>query len=411
VRRRVLHIIPFLWSGAGRVLTTLCEHQRRMAEVHLATTGRRGELRDWPLYRRRLRRAGVVWHRLDTFGREAQVFWATVARATALVDALAPDVIHAHAGVPAVVAALAAARARRRVSVVAQMYSWGPDRPAWMDEMDLWGFARARRVICSAAAYERRLLAGGVARARLVRVPWGIDLAEAERVWRRRAGRAAGRRGQATSATASRLTMGFVGRLEPRKGQLELVRAFALVRQARPEARLALVGPDGDAAYAAEVRRTIRTLGLDTAVDLPGQVRSVWPHLAALDLFVSLSADEGQGLAVLEAMAAGVPVVALRAAGIEDYFDARYGTRLERRDPASVARAILDALGAPGRLAACARRAHAMVSRRYGWEATVQAIAAAYGWQERKPRQDRTRRPARMARAGANRRAGDWMGP
>jgi len=410
VRRRVLHIIPFLWSGAGRALTTLCEHQRRIADVHLATTGRRGELCDWPLYRRRLRRAGVVWHRLDTFGREPQVFWPTVARATALVDALAPDVIHAHAGVPAVVAALAAARARRRVTVVAQMYSWGPDRPAWMDEMDLWGFAGAGCVICSAAAYERRLLAGGVARARLVRVPWGIDLDEAERVWRRRTGRAAGRRGRRTSVVSSRLAIGFVGRLEPRKGQLELVQAFALVRQVRPEARLVLVGPDGDAAYAAEVRRTIRKLGLDAAVDLPGQVRSVWPHLAALDLFVSLSVDEGQGLAVLEAMAAGVPVMALRAAGIEDYFDPRYGTWLERRDPDLVARAILDALGEPGRLAARAARAHAMVSRRYGWQATVEAIAAAYGWEERAPRRNRVRRPARVSRAGAKLSPGDWIG-
>lgn len=383
MRRRVLHIIPFLWSGAGRVLTTLCAYQRRIAEVHLATTGRRGELCDWPLYRRRLRRAGIVWHRLDTFSREAQVFWPTVRRATALVDAVRPDVVHAHAGVPAVVAVLAAARARRPVTVVAQMYSWGPDRPAWMDEMDLWGFAGAHRVICSAAAYERRLLAGGVARTRLVRVPWGIDLDQAERVWRRRASRTPGR------------TIGFVGRLEPRKGQLDLVRAFALVRRALPDARLALVGPDGDQAYAAEVRRAIGALGLHAAVDLPGQVRSVWPHLAALDLFVSLSADEGQGLAVLEAMAAGVPVAARRAAGIEDYFDDRYGTWLARGDPASVARVMVEAFGDPARLAARAVRARAMVTRRYGWPATVDAISRAYGWQEQTPRRAGRRRPVR----------------
>jgi glycosyltransferase involved in cell wall biosynthesis len=401
VRRRVLHIIPFLWSGAGRVLTTLCEHQRRTAEVHLATTGRRGELRDWPLYRRRLRRAGVRLHRLDTFDREAEVFWPTVVRATALVDAIDPDVIHAHAGVPAAVAVLAAARARRRVTVVAQMYSWGPDRPAWMDEMDLWGFAGAHRVICSAAAYERRLLAGGVARARLVRIPWGIDLDAAGRVWRRRQSRRAGRR------------LGFIGRLEPRKGQLDLVRAFALVRRALPDARLALVGPDGDTAYAAEVRRTIRALGLDGAVDLLGQVRSVWPHLAALDLFVSLSADEGQGLAVLEAMAAGVPVVARRAAGIEDYFDERYGTWLERCHPAAVARVMVDALAEPARLAARAARARAMVSRRFCWAATIDAVTRAYGW-DQAPRPAGARLAAgRQRRAGAKlrsrNRVGSWV--
>jgi len=397
VRRRVLHIIPFLWSGAGRVLTTLCEHQRRIAEVHLATTGRRGELHDWPLYRRRLRRAGVVLHRLDTFTREARVFWPAVARATALVDAIEPDVVHAHAGVPAAVAVLAAARARRPVTVVAQMYSWGPDRPAWMDEMDLWGFAGAHRVICSATAYERRLLDGGVARARLVRVPWGIDLHEAERVWRRRASRNPGP------------TIGFVGRLEPRKGQLDLVRAFARLRRALPDARLALVGPDGDRAYAAEIRRAIAALGLEAAVDLPGHVRSVWPHLATLDLFVSLSIDEGQGLAVLEAMAAGVPVAALRAAGIEDYFDDRYGTWLERRDPASVARVVLGALADPARLAARARRARAMVRRRYGWPATVDGITRAYGWQEPAPRRAGRRQPP-WRRGKALRRSRDRSG-
>ena len=97
-----------------------------------------------------------------------------------------------------------------------------------------------------------------------------------------------------------------MGRIEPRKQQLQLVEALARVRQTHPNARLELVGPIADAAYAERVRHAIARHRLADAVTLTGRIRDVAARVRKWDLFVSLSSDEGQGLAVQEAMALGV---------------------------------------------------------------------------------------------------------
>jgi glycosyltransferase involved in cell wall biosynthesis len=376
--RRVLHVIPFLWSGAGRVVTRLCEEQAaRGVDVHIATTGRAGTERDWPAYRRRLKAAGVTWHRLNTFHRQPDSLWPAADRARVLASRLQPDVIHAHAGVPTLVATLAASRSAglkarttastsRTPRVIGQMYSWGPNRPSWMDAMDLLAFSRADQVVVSARKYERLLLNGGVGKSRLTYVPWGIDVS----------------RGLTPpSPRRSHVTLGFVGRLEPRKDQLTLVEAVAHLIARGVDARLTLVGPDGDADYGAAVRARVRDLGLGSRVRVTGAVRSIWPHLSSMDLFVSLSKDEGQGLAVLEAMGAGVPVMARPAAGLEDFIvDGRNALSLKGTAPRALGRQLADALADRKRLARVAARARRMVNDRYSWKATLRTLETVYGW-------------------------------
>ncbi len=375
--RRVLHVIPFLWSGAGRVVTRLCEEQAaRGVDVHIATTGRAGAERDWPAYRRRLKAAGVTWHQLNTFHRQPDSLWPAADRARALTATLRPHVIHAHAGGPTLLATIASApttglKARttassfgRRPRVIGQMYSWGPNRPSWMDTMDLVAFSRADRVVVSARKYQRMLVDGGVAKSRLTYVPWGVDLdSDAPR---RRNGR---------------ITLGFVGRLEPRKDQLTLVDALGHLVARGVDADLLLVGPDGDAAYGAAVRARVRDLGLGSRVRVTGAVRSIWPHVNRLDLFVSLSTDEGQGLAVLEAMGAGVPVLARPAAGLEDFVaDGRNATWLKGTTGRAIGRQSAAALSDRKRLARLAGRARRMVNDRYSWSATLGSLETVYGW-------------------------------
>ena len=56
---RIVHIIPFLWSGAGKVLTDLCVSQRVQHDVMIVTSGSSKGLSDWPIYRRRLSQNGI----------------------------------------------------------------------------------------------------------------------------------------------------------------------------------------------------------------------------------------------------------------------------------------------------------------------------------------------------------------
>jgi glycosyltransferase involved in cell wall biosynthesis len=358
----ILHVIPYLWSGAGGVLTRLCESQRRTHRVAIVTSGERGTNPDWPSYRTRLRRAGVEHHTIDFHQRRE--FWPSTDRLASLVQKLKPSVVHAHAGVPCCAAAVAREMSGHAAPVIGQMYSWGPDRTAWMNRQDLWGFARTDRVVCSARAYWDLLVKGGVPRRKLTYVPWGLPL---ERLPFR------------PKPAGGALTFGFVGRIEARKNQLDLVLAFARLRRHFPDARLELVGPIADRAYARRVRAAIVASDLRRAVTITGEVDHVVSHVRKWDVFVSLSSDEGQGLAVLEAMAIGVPVVARPVAGISDFLvDRQNGFAIRDGEVRTAALAMLRAGKAPDARRAVLRRARAMIERQYDWKRTVDAFERIY---------------------------------
>jgi len=342
--RRIVHVTPFLWSGAGGALVRLAEAQRAAgSEVTVVTTGRSRGGSDWPAQRQRLRRAGVAHVRLDFFAREPAVFWPSVEALGRLLARRRADIAHAHAGVPACALAVCRDRGPWRGAAIAHLNSWGVGRPAWMDTMDAWGLARLDRVVCIARAYQTRLVQLGVKPARLRYLPWGIDLLD--------------RIAEPRAASEARPIVGFVGRIEPRKNQIALVEAFARVRRTWPDLALELVGPVADHGYADAVRQAIVDAGLDDAVRLTGPVPDVAPFVRRWCAFVSASLDEGQGLAVLEAMALGVPVVAAKARGIEDYLDVATGVVVARATPAALARALGQVLARPGQTVARLGRA------------------------------------------------------
>jgi len=111
----------------------------------------------------------------------------------------------------------------------------------------------------------------------------------------------------------------FVGRLAPHKGQLQLIRVAAALRAGlgRP-VRLFLVGGDGPHNYMRAITYLIERLGMQRAVVMTGSISEdrLAAHYQSADVFVCLSEHEGFGIPVLEAMRAGLPVVAHDAAAI-----------------------------------------------------------------------------------------------
>lgn len=349
------------------MLTRLCEVQRRAGPVTIVTTGEDDEHPDWKIYRDRLRAAGVNHRRIDFFHRDSGIFWNSVAELGELIREIAPAVIHAHGGVPACAAVMATAASGGRLRLLGQMYSWGPNRPEWMNRQDAWGFSRCDRVVVSALAYRDTLERYGVPSAAMTYLPWGLPLDELP--WRHEPMRHDGP------------VIGFAGRIEPRKAQCQLVKAFARVRERYPAARLCLVGPVADVAYAAELQRTIAAYDLAAAVAVLGEVERASDYVRRWDVVVSLSSDEGQGLAVLEAMALGVPVVARAVPGIADFIvDGSNGIVVHGEGPDAAAAAISQALSHPRRLREIARRARRLVERGYDWNRTVDAFDRLY-WQ------------------------------
>lgn len=109
--------------------------------------------------------------------------------------------------------------------------------------------------------------------------------------------------------------VGTVARLDPVKDQALMIRAFATARAALPRLHLLLVG---DGPSRSELEALVSTLGLTGAVHFAGRQSDVLPFLRLMDLFVLSSRSEGIPLVILEAMAAGVPVLSTGVGGIPE---------------------------------------------------------------------------------------------
>jgi glycosyltransferase involved in cell wall biosynthesis len=177
------------------------------------------------------------------------------------------------------------------------------------------------------------------------------------------------------SARASRVggepLVGFVGRVAPVKGVERLLRAMRVVRTERPDARLVLVGPvQGPAGYESRLRRLADSPDLRGAVRFIGADRPErwYPRLACLAL---ASESEGMPLALLEAMAHGVPCVGPDVGGVgEAVGDA--GIVVAPRSAEALADGILRVLGDE---AEAARMAAAGRARAATWTAADMAAA------------------------------------
>jgi glycosyltransferase involved in cell wall biosynthesis len=137
-------------------------------------------------------------------------------------------------------------------------------------------------------------------------------------------------------------TLGTAALFRPRKGMEILLEALAMLRRQGVPVHLRAVGSFESPAYEAEITRCVRRLGLQECVAWTGFRRDVTAELARMDLFVLPSLfGEGLPMVVLEAMAAGVPIVATRVAGVpEAVRDGRDGLLAAPGDPDDLARAI-----------------------------------------------------------------------
>lgn len=167
----------------------------------------------------------------------------------------------------------------------------------------------------------------------------------------------------------TRPVVGFVGRIEPRKGPLDLVRAAPLIRARLPDVRIVLVGDDpydSAPAYAAEVRGAA---GVEHIPWVPDGA-AVMRHL---DVLVAPSRQEPFGTVLAEAMAAGTPVVATRVGGLAEVVaDGVTGRLVTPGDPAELAAAVLEVLADRERMSAAARD-HA---RQFGADAYADRVEA-----------------------------------
>lgn len=242
-----------------------------------------------------------------------------------------------------------------------------------VDRCEARGYAASRLVLVNYASVRRALAEGYGLRARVRLVSYGPETAFVHAPDARRptpdAVRALEPRGAPMIVALSRH--------DPRKGVDVLLHALARLRRDGIRFRACLVG--GGPLLAAH-RRLCQRLGLAAATALPGFVPETRAYLEHADVFSLPSLEEGGGsLALLEALQAGVAVVASDVDGVpEDVTDGESGLLVAPGDPDALARALGRVLtDAPLRARlACAGRA--VFVRRFSAQTFVAALAGAY---------------------------------
>ncbi len=239
------------------------------------------------------------------------------------------DVVYLNGGVPArVLPAVAAARVRRRPRIVLHIHDMVQRVPPfwrWADTV----LAASRAVAARMPALDAEVVYG----------PVDPDPPATAAPW----------------PTGNGPVVGFVGRLEPRKGPLDLVAAAPAIRAGAPRARVVIVGEEPYGLAPEYTRQVLASSEVEHHPwndNAPGLMRH-------LDVLVLPSYEEPFGTVLAEAMAVGTPVVATRVNGLPEVVqDGVTGRLVDPGDPPALATAVLEVLARRRDMGAAAR-AHA----------------------------------------------------
>jgi glycosyltransferase involved in cell wall biosynthesis len=172
------------------------------------------------------------------------------------------------------------------------------------------------------------------------------------------------------------LVLATVARFDPVKRLEVLLRALPLLRRRAPAAQLLVVGdgPERD-----RLRALADRIDPDHRVVFAGAIPDAARVLPLVDLYVTASRREGLPLAVLEAMACGLPVLATRAPGhVDAVEDGLTGRLVDVDDAAGLAEAAADLLGDPARRAAMGRAGRERAERLFARSRMLAEIADLY---------------------------------
>jgi len=330
---KALHFINALYSGGAELhLLTLCRYLKQ-AGVELAV----GYLKE-PRGRSPLRQ--------DFEGNDMPVVylegdriwdWRYLVRAKRWVVQERPDILHTHLPRADLVGWLLRFTGLRTPWVVSvhAIYnrSW---RGAWSLPLFSHVWRRADAIIAISHAVKEWLVTERKIPAEKVHVVhYGI---EADRFTQY---------GKVAQKRENSPIIGTVGRLEPIKGHEILIRAMPFILRRYPQARLLIAGHD-PWAHGTSLRKLIRSLNLNEKVRLLGFVRDIPSFLQGVDTFAFATRSEGFGQVLIEAMAAGKPIVASRIPPItEIVMDGETGFLADLNSPEDFAQKILRLLDDP----------------------------------------------------------------
>ncbi len=374
----ILHVITRLDAGgaAANTVSSALAARRHGFVAHLAF-GRTLNPRETLMTQ--LEESSVVIHALPRLVREVSPWYDGIAllQLIGIIRRTRADLVHTHCSKAGALGRLAAAVTGRPVVHTPHghvFYGYfDPVRTRFFAGIERGLAARTDCLISLTADETRESLARGIGRPhQYCTIPSGIDL-QSFRGYARN-GRAVWREHMGIPEQAALFVS--TGRLVRVKGFDVLLNAFAMSESRTNGAHLAIAG-DGEERDSLESLATAR--GLAGRVHLCGDLADVRPLLAAADVFVLASRNEGMGRSLVEAMAMGLPVVATRVGGIPQLVPtAREGILVASGDAAAMA-AAMDALASdPARRQSLGDAARAAIGDAYDTSAMAQGLATVY---------------------------------
>lgn len=338
----VLHVLTALdFGGVESQMRLIAAHAQSMGRLHAFCAIGPG---------------GAVLRDLQAMGAQAHALNCKVAIPSpwALfglwrhIRRLRPEIVHLHGAEANFHGAIAARLARVRVVLAEEVGV--PRHSARARRIFAWAYRRCDRVIAISEAVKAEIVALGEAEAAKIEVIYNPFEPQSFRP---------------SPPRGDRLEIGFVGRLEPVKNPMAAVEAMALLRARGIAARLHLIG-DGSQRQALEQR--IAGLDLDGAVVLAGFQPRPFDHLHDCHLYLQPSLTEGFGLAICEAMSAGLPAIATAVGGVPEIIQhGRTGWLLADTSPQAIADMIeVVQRMETAEIAAVAARGASMVRERFG---------------------------------------------
>jgi glycosyltransferase involved in cell wall biosynthesis len=171
-----------------------------------------------------------------------------------------------------------------------------------------------------------------------------------------------------------------VGNIRRVKGHDLFVKAAAAIVPSFTGARFSIAGEVLDQDYFTELQALVKELKLSNHFQFDGGVTDLGQHLAAADIFVLPSRSEGFSNAIVEAMAASLPVVATNVGGnAEAVEEGVSGFVVPPEDPVALSTAIIKLLANPSLANKMGSAGREIVSERFTTEVMMSRIASAYG--------------------------------
>jgi L-malate glycosyltransferase len=326
---RVLHVdSEQSWRGGERQVLELMRRQRAMGdEPHLAAP------ESSALFRR------AADEGFATHGARMRGTWdvASALRIASITRAIRPHVVHWHAARAHALGAIAALFARGPKRVLSRRVDFRVRRS--LGSRILYSLP-VDAIVAISDGVRKALLESGVSGGAIRVIPSGIDFAPFGGPFDRNAARARmGIRPEQVLAIQ-------VAALAPHKSQTTLLQTAALLRETSPRLVIWIAGEGNLRDKLAEEHAR---LNLGARVRFLGFRDDVPDLLRAADLFVLSSYLEGLGTSVLDAMAAGLPVVATRVGGVPEIVkDDETGLLVPPRDPEALAQAMARLADDPG---------------------------------------------------------------